>query len=223
VVSSLLDVGALERDLGQVEAALVLLEEGRALAREIGERLFECSLAIEIGDCHLDAGQPREALREFLVAKEIARQFGAKLLMSEGARGAAEAELALGDALRAGDEARSAYDIAQRIGAPPLVGAALRVAAASVGMGAAGESDLGGAREMFDRAVEVLSNAGAELELGRTLAAYADYEQRNGRRQAADELRRQSLLIIARARQGRASVDARRSGPPAIAWPPPPS
>jgi tetratricopeptide (TPR) repeat protein len=215
VVSSLLDVGGLERDLGQVDVALALLEEGRALAREIGERLFECSLAIEIGDCHLDAGQPREALREFLVAKEIARQFGAKLLMSEGARGAAEAELALGDALRAGDEARAAYDIAQRIGAPPLVGAALRVAAASVGLGAPGESDLGGAREMFDRAVEVLSNAGAELELGRTLAAYADYEQRNGRRQAADELRRQSQLIVARARKGRASKDASKE-PPAI-------
>jgi hypothetical protein len=68
---------------------------------------------------------------------------------------------------------------------------------------------------MFDRAVEVLSNAGAELELGRTLAAYADYEQRNGRRQAADELRRQSLLIIARARKGRATKDASKE-PPAI-------
>ncbi|HVR60412.1 MAG TPA: tetratricopeptide repeat protein [Polyangia bacterium] len=205
VVASLLDVGSLERDLGHLEDALTLLEEGRTLARDIGERLYECSLGVAIGDCHLDAGQPREALREFLLAKEIARGFGAKLLLSEAARGVAEAELALGDAIRAGDEARAAFDLAQRIGAPPLAGAALRVAAAAVRLGAPGESDLGGAREMFDRAVELLSNAGAEMELGRALSAYADFEESGGRRHAAEELRRQSALIVARARRATSS------------------
>ncbi|HEY2903859.1 MAG TPA: tetratricopeptide repeat protein [Polyangia bacterium] len=201
VVASLLDVGSLERDLGNLDDALAFLEEGRVLARDLGERLFECSLNMAIGDCHLDSGQPRDALREFLLAKDIARSFGAKLLLSEAARGVAESELALGNAVRASDEARAAFDLAQRIGAPPLAGAALRVAAAAVRLGAPGESDLGGAREMFDRAVEVLSNAGAELELGRTLAAYADFEESSGRRQAAEELRRQSTLIVSRARR----------------------
>jgi tetratricopeptide (TPR) repeat protein len=201
VVASLLDVGSLERDLGHADDALALLEEGRMLAREIGERLYECSLNMAIGDCHLDAGQPREALQEFLLAKEIANQFGAKLLLSEAARGVAESELALGNAIRASDEARAAFDLAQRIGAAPLAGAALRVAASAVRLGAPGESDLGGAREMFDRAVEVLSNAGAELELGRTLVAYADFEEASGRTSAAEELRRQSSLIVSRSRR----------------------
>ena len=91
------------------------------------------------------------------------------------------------------------------------MGAALRVVAASVGLGAPGEADLGGAREMFDRAVEVLSNAGAELELARTLAAYAEFEARVGRRDTADELHRQAELIRDRSRGGgrrRASEDA---------------
>ena len=206
VVASLLDVGSLERDLGHLDEALAFLEEGRALARDLGERLYESSLAMAIGDCHLDAGQPRDALREFLVAKDIARSFGAKLLLSEAARGVAESELALGNAISAGNEARAAFDLAQRIGVPPLVGAALRVAAAAVRVGAPGGSDLGGAREMFDRAVEILSNAGAELELGRTLAAYADFEESSGRDRAADELRRQSNLIIARARGAATSL-----------------
>ncbi len=216
VVASLLDVGSLERDLGHLDDALLLLEEGRALARDIGERLYECSLAMAIGDCHLDAGQPREALKEFLVAKEIARSFGAKLLLSEAARGVAEAELALGNAIRASDEARAAFDLAQRIGAPPLAGAALRVAAAAVRLGAPGESDLGGAREMFDRAVEVLSNAGAELELGRTLAAYADFEEAGGRRHAADELRRQAALIVQRSRRATSSPSGSLSPLPGL-------
>jgi tetratricopeptide (TPR) repeat protein len=202
-VASLLDLGGLALDLGAVEEAVRRLEEGRALARELGERLYEASLAIALGECHLTAGQPLMARREYEAAREIARQFGARVLMCEATRGLAESELALGDPRRARDDARSAFEIAERMGAAPLVGAALRVVAAAVGLGAPGEADLGGAREMFDRAVEVLSNAGAELELARTLAAYADFEARVGRKDTAQELRRQADLIRARSRGAR--------------------
>ena len=201
VIASLLDLGALERDLGRRPEALSLLGEGRDLARASGERLQECSLSIEIGDCHLGDGQPHAALAEFQSAREIARQFGARALLSEATRGIAEAELALGESARARDDARSAFEIAERAGAPPLAGAALRVAASAVGAGAPGESDLGGAREMFDRAVEVLTGAGAELELARTLDAYAEFEDRSGRDDTASELRRQAGLIRRRETQ----------------------
>jgi tetratricopeptide (TPR) repeat protein len=201
-VASLLDLGGLELDLGNVARAVAWLEEGRALAREHGERLYEASLSLEIGECHLAEGEPLRARTEYERARQIARQFGARVLLSEAMRGLAEAGLALGDPVRARDDARVAFELAERIGAPPLVGAALRVVAAAVGSGAPGEADLGGAREMFDRAVEVLSNAGVELELARTLEAYADFEARVGRRDAAAELRRQADLIRDRARHG---------------------
>jgi tetratricopeptide (TPR) repeat protein len=204
VIASLLDLGALERDLGRRPEALSLLREGRDLARASGERLQECSLAIEIGDCHLGDGQPNAAIAEFQAAREIARQFGARGLLSEATRGIAESELMLGEAARARDNARSAFEIAERAGAPPLAGAALRVAAAAVGAGAPGEADMGGAREMFDRAVEVLTGAGAELELARTLDAYAEFEDRSGRDETASELRRQARLI--RHRETRSSA-----------------
>ena len=51
---------------------------------------------------------------------------------------------------------------------------------------------------MFDRAIELLANAGAELELGRTLAAYADYEERSGHGETALELRGQADGIFHR-------------------------
>jgi tetratricopeptide (TPR) repeat protein len=199
-VASLLDLGGLALDLGAIDEAVARLEEGRALAREHGERLFEASLAIELGECHLAAGQPLRARREYQSAQEIARRFGARVLSCEATRGLAEAELALGDLRRARDDARAAFDLAERMGAAPLVGAALRVVAAAVGLGAPGEADLGGAREMFDRAVEVLSNAGAELELARTLAAYADFEASVGRKETAQELKRQADTIRAQSR-----------------------
>lgn len=200
MVASLLDLGALERDLGRVERAIGILEDGRALARELGERLFECSIAIALGDCWLTQSRPGDARPYFIEAKEIARRFGAKLLLAEASRGLAEVELARGETLRARDEARAAYELADKIGAPPLAGAALRVIAAAVGLGAPGDSDLGGAREMFDRSVEVLSNVASELELGRALAAYAEFEERGGRKDVARALRRQADLIRDKAR-----------------------
>jgi len=203
MVASLLDLGALERDLGRVEGAIAILEEGRRMAGEIGERLFECSIAIEMGDCFLAAAKPLEARGLFMEAKDIARQFGAKLLLCEAGRGLAEVELARGELLAARDEALTAFELAERIGTPAVAGAALRVAASSVGLGAPGDSDRGGAREMFDRSVEILSNAGSELELGRALAAYAEFEHRTGRKSTARELRRQAELIRDRARGSR--------------------
>jgi len=216
-IASLLDLGALQLDLGRVAAAVALLDEGRGLARERGERLFEASFGIQLGECHLTVGQPRLARAEFDSARELARQFGARVLLSEATRGLAEAELALGDPRRARDDARTAFEIAERIGAAPLVGAALRVVGAAVGMGAPGEAELGGAREMFDRAVEILSNAGAELELARTLASYAEFEARVGRRDTALELRRQADLIRDRSRGGARREAAKQAALEALA------
>lgn len=202
MVASLLELGALERDLGRVERAMTILEEAWSLARDLGERLFECSIAIAMGDCWLTQSRPGDARVHFIEAKEIARQFGAKSLLAEASRGLAEAELARGELLEARDEARSAFEGAEAIGAAPLAGAALRVIATAVGMGAPGDSDLGGAREMFDRAIQILGDAASELELGRTLAAYSAFEERGGRRGPARELRRQANLIREKTRTG---------------------
>ena len=215
MVASLLDLGALERDLGRVEQAITILEDAQALARELGERLYECSIEIALGDCWLTQARPVDARPHFLAAKDVARQFGAKALMVEASRGLAEVELARGATLEARDEARSAFELAMQIGATPLAGAALRVVASAVGLGAPGDADLGGAREMFDRAVEILSNVASELELGRALGAYAEFEQRAGRKTVARDLRRQAQLIREKTRTVGTSDRLRRGRPSA--------
>jgi tetratricopeptide (TPR) repeat protein len=200
IVFSLLDLGRLEREAGRPREARALLEEARGLAREMGEQLYDCHIGLQIGECLLAEGQPAAAEVALQATREIAQKFGAKRLVAEALRGLAEAHLQLGDVTLARDHAASALGAAESMGAPPLQGAALRVLASAVAGGAPGDSDRGGAREMFDRAVELLEGAGAELELGRTLAAYADFEESTGRTDAAGELRAQAEGIWLRAR-----------------------
>ena len=128
-------------------------------------------------------------------AKAIAQKFGARRLVAEADRGLAEIRFALGDYLGARDHAAWAAAEAERMGAAPLVGTALRVLGAALAAGAPGDSDRGGPREVFDRAIEMLGSSGAELELGRTFFAYADFEERIGRRDAAEKLRDRAFGI----------------------------
>jgi tetratricopeptide (TPR) repeat protein len=202
VIFSLLDLGAVEREAGRLDRAQALLEEARRLVQDLGERLHECHLALQIGDCLLARGQADAAVAELEGAREIARKFGSRRLVAAAERGLAEARLAQGDNLAARDHAFSALGIAESIGASPLAGAALRVLATAVARGAPGEPDRGGPREMFDRAVELLGSAGAELELGRTFTAYAEFEERTGRDLIASELRVQAQGIRDKACSG---------------------
>jgi hypothetical protein len=79
------------------------------------------------------------------------------------------------------------------------------VLATALSHGASGESERGGPREVFDRAVEVLGESRAELELGRAFTAYAEYEERTGRGANAGDLRERARAIRRRAIHGEAA------------------
>ncbi|MBN2573800.1 MAG: tetratricopeptide repeat protein [Deltaproteobacteria bacterium] len=189
IVFSLLDLGALTREAGHPKLAHRLLSQARDVSRTLGDRLTECHLALQIGDCLLAQGEHAAAEQEMHAARRIAQKFGARRLQAEADRGLAEISLARGDFLAARDHAAWAAGEAEKMGAAPLVGTALRVLGTALAAGAPGDSDRGGPREVFDRAVELLGSSGAELELGRAFCAYADFEERIGRQAAAEELR----------------------------------
>jgi tetratricopeptide (TPR) repeat protein len=201
IVYSLVDLGRLEREASRPLTALELLEEARALARQMGERLYECHIGLQIAECLLAIGDPKRAETELEAVKATAKQFGARRISAEAARAFGEARLLQGDVVGARDNAALALEAARLMGIQPIEGAALRVLASAVAQGAPGDSDLGGPREIFDRAVELLEKVGAELELGRALNAYADFEAETGRDDAATSLRGQAEAIRQRARQ----------------------
>ena len=205
IVFSLLDLGSLAREAGHPGLARDLLEQARVVAREMGECLHECHVALQIGDCHLALGQVDEAEAELKAARDIARKFGARRLCAEADRGLAEICLVREDHVGAREYASRAATEGEKLGAGPLVGAALRVLATSLSRGAPGESERGGPREVFDRAVAVLGESRAEMELGRAFAAYAEYEERTGRAGSADDLRERARSIRKRAIRGEAA------------------
>lgn len=195
IVFTLLDLGALTREAGHPGLAQKLLTQARGLSSTMGDRLTECHLALQIGDSLLAQGEYAAAEKEMRAAKDIAQKFGARRLVAESDRGLAEIRLALGDTLAARDHADWAASAAEKMGAAPLVGAALRVLGTALSAGAPGDCDRGGPREVFDRAIELLTSSGAELELGRAYMAYADFEEKIGRQDAAERLRDKAYEI----------------------------
>jgi tetratricopeptide (TPR) repeat protein len=195
IVFTLLDLGALTREAGHPKLAHKLLSRAREVSKTLGDRLTECHLALQIGDCLLAQGEHAEAEKELRAAKAIAQKFGARRLVAESDRGLAEVHLVLGNLPAARDHAEWAVAEAEKMGAAPLVGTALRVLGMALAAGATGDSDRGGPREVFDRAIELLGSSGAELELGRTFAAYANFEERIGRQDAAEKLRDRAFGI----------------------------
>ena len=195
IVFTLLDLGALTREAGHPKLAQKLLGQARGLSREMGDRLTECHVALQVGDCLLTQGEYGAAEKELRAARDIAQKFGARRLVAESDRALAEICLAQSDFLGARDHASEAVAQAEKMGAAPLAGTALRVLGAALASGAPGDCDRGGPREVFDRAVELLGSSGAELELGRTFLAYADFEERIGRQEAAEKLRDRAYEI----------------------------
>lgn len=208
VAFALMDQATVERELDRPDRARALLEQARDIVRRLSDTLTESHLGIQIGECFLQVKWPKQAEQEFAAAKKLAERFGTKRLVSQAERGLAEAKLAKVDIHAAYNHAECALRLAESIGVPTLVGAALRVLAQAVVAGALPDPDRGGARELFDRAIEVLSDQGSELELGRTLAAYAAFETKLGRRAAANDLQDQADTIRARAFVGHAAQAA---------------
>jgi tetratricopeptide (TPR) repeat protein len=210
---TLIEIAGVSREAGHPESAHRLLEQARGMARKIGERLNECHLALQIGDCLVAQDRLTEAEGELTSAKEIARKFGARRLLAEADRGLAELCLVRGDCLGARHHADAAALEAEKIGATPLLGTALRLLATALTQGAPADARHGGPREVFERAVDLLGKAGAQVELGRTLASYAEFEKEQGRLTAADELRERARHIRERAGLAVAAPEAAAQSP----------
>ncbi len=180
VVQSLLAMGAAWRDRGDPERAIEVLKEALGLAREIGDRLEQANILTRMGEVLIRMARDAEASDHLAQASELAQTFGDKLLQSEAARLLAEVYVQLGDLRAARNEARRSLELAEKVGSRPYAAMAHRVLGTVIAKGGITDEDKAQSDAHFTKAIEILGEVGAELELGHTFESYANVLQARG-------------------------------------------
>jgi tetratricopeptide (TPR) repeat protein len=185
VVQSLLAVGQAWRDRGEVARAFDVLTEALSLAREIGDRIDQATILTHLGEAEVKLARDSEAAGHLTQAVQLAESYGDRLLESEATRLLAEVHLVLDDPRAALAEARRALALAEKVGSRPQEGMAHRALAEVLARGGLTDEDKAATDEHFAKAIEILGEVGAELELGRTFQSYAHALQGRGDLEAA--------------------------------------
>jgi len=203
VVDSLLNLGGTFRAQSDYSRAFDLWKEALALARQIGDRLDEAYLLIHLGEALIQLGQPKEAEEHLTESAMVARDLGDRRLKVEAGRILAEVKLATGELQGAEAEAQQAYDTSLKLGLKPETGAALRTLAEVVAAQEIDDARKARATSLFNRAIELFTDLGNDLELGRTFASFADYHDRCGLWEDADHFRSSADEIFNRLKGAR--------------------
>lgn len=209
VVDSLTNLGSAHRAQSDYQEAFRLWNEAHAIARELGDRLHEAYLLINLGEAQLQLGKLKEAEKHLGDANRLAADLGDRRLSTDCSRALCEVRLAMGDLEGAEREAQLAHDLAEKLGLRPEQGAALRSLAEVVAAHGTDEAHRGRAVESFQRAIEIFTQLGNDLELARTFSSFADYHDRCGQWEDADHFRSSADEIFNRLK-GAPVVPARR-------------
>ena len=173
VVQSLVAVSSAWKERGDLERAVEVLGEALGLAREIGDRPEQAHILTRLGEVLIAQTHDAEAREHLGQAAELAQSFGDRLLSSESSRLLAEVYLQLGDLRTARNHARQALELAERVGSRPYEAMAHRVLGTVLAKGGITDEDRTQSDVHFTRAIEILGEVGAELELGHTYQSYA--------------------------------------------------
>ncbi len=211
ISQSHLALGTTYRERGEFVLAKEELASALALAREIGDRSLEVQAAAHLGAACAKLGDGIAAQQQFNRAGELARQLGNQVGMAEVARLTAEALLAANDAETAGVYAQEALTMVQHAGLTLPEGVIRRVVAEVAAAGGLGAVPPAEVVAHFERSVQILESTGSELELARTLAAFARYRTQQGLTDSATQLDRRAEEIFRRLRS--ASEGGLRGGP----------
>ncbi len=199
VVSTLNNLGTIAQDQREFARALSLFEEALGVAQQIGDRNRIALVLTNIGETHYRSGDPDQAVRVLGQAEELCDELGDKLLLAEVLRGLGKAHLLRGDLLRARDAISRAVDLFASVRSKVHLGVALRTLGEITAAGGWGSSHTKSARAYFDRSVGIFEETGNEVELARTLKAYARYLTTERAYVANRAARREAMNMIQRA------------------------
>jgi tetratricopeptide (TPR) repeat protein len=86
---TLLDLGSLNEQLGEGEAAVANLQRGQELFSEIGDRLNECWAIVHLGKCALRQGRRGQALQYWEAVVKKGREIHSPAIILSAAEGVA--------------------------------------------------------------------------------------------------------------------------------------
>lgn len=175
IVASLNNLGSIAQDQGDHRRALELFRKAIEVARQVGDRNRLALILTNVGETYYRSGDPDEGVRVLREAEELCDELGDKMLLAEVLRGLGKAHLLRGDLTKARDAISRAVDVLTSVRSKVQLGVALRTLAEITAAGGWGSAHTKSARPYFDRSVAILGETGNEVELGRTLRAYASY------------------------------------------------
>jgi tetratricopeptide (TPR) repeat protein len=209
VCASQIALGQTYRERSELGKAKEALAAALTLAKEIGDRALEVQAGAHLGAACARLGEGVPSQRYFNRAGELARELSSTVMMAEVARLTAEALLGAGDAETAGSYAQESLAMVQKAGIQLSEGIIRRVLGEIQGAGGFGGPAKAGADEHFERSLEILAALKSDLELARSLAAYAKWREQSGQASEAHRLSARANEIFGRLRQASAPGIAR--------------
>ncbi|TNF22935.1 MAG: tetratricopeptide repeat protein [Deltaproteobacteria bacterium] len=178
-------LGAVHFATGDLSGALSLWKDGLELAEIAGDRDLIGAFLNNIGETYLELGDLPRAEAALVEAEELTVEIGDQRTALDVVRNLAALACEREDYAAALAHVARALDIGNAIGARPAVAQVKRTWGTILSRrGDAPEE----ATARFDEAVRVFVEAGDQMELARTVTAYADHLRRCGEDARADEV-----------------------------------
>ncbi|PKN56323.1 MAG: hypothetical protein CVU56_16500 [Deltaproteobacteria bacterium HGW-Deltaproteobacteria-14] len=178
-------LGAVHFAIGDLEGALTLWKDGLQLAEIAGDRDLIGAFLNNIGETYLELGDLERAEAALLEAEELTAETGDQRTATDVVRNLAALAGERGQFDQALAAVARARQIGEAIGARPAVAQVMRTWGTILSRrGDAAEE----ATARFDDAVRVFVETGDQMELARTVTAYAEHLRRCGDPVKADEV-----------------------------------
>ena len=174
-VATLNSIAMVRHDQGQFAEAQQVLDQAQTIARQVGDR-GQSAVALTIqGKVLLAMGHVDEAIACYEQAVEQCDEVNCRIEKAEALRCLGQAQLADGKLAKARDSISKAVDILVGSKNKVQLATALRSLGQITVAGGWGPEHMSRGKEYFKRAVAIFEQVGNQLELARSLQAYADY------------------------------------------------
>ena len=211
VAVSLNNLGSVAQDQGDDPRALEMYLEALGVAREAGDKARQADILGHVGETYLRLLDPAQALQYVARAEKLADELGDVVVRADALRLAAKAHLQKEDAAEARAELVKAVDLYRQASHRMSYGLAQRELGEAQARGLEPEADA--ARRSFLEAVATFEGLGNDIELSRTLSAYANFLKSVEPYRSSDAFAKERAEYTERAKELAVQVGNRPSKP----------